>query len=88
MTLKIQKAADGDVIVFALCGRIEGEQVEQLQNLLAFETEDHPIVLDLKEVDLVNRDAVRFLARCAAEGIKLDRCPAYIREWISREQQQ
>ncbi len=85
MTLKIQRAADGDVVVFTLSGRIEGERVEQLQGLFESETEDHRIVLDLHGVDLVDRDAVRFLARCAADGIQLEHCPAYIREWILRE---
>jgi hypothetical protein len=41
--------------------------------------------LDLEGVDLVDQATVRFLARCAADGIQLERCPAYIREWIVRE---
>lgn len=85
MTLKIQRAADGDVVVFALSGRIEGERVAELQRLLASEASNHLIVLDLHEVDLVDRDTVRFLARCAADGIQLEHCPAYIREWIVKE---
>ena len=85
MTLKIERAADGDVVVFTLSGRIEMERVAELQSLLASEGSDHRIVLDLVEVDLVDQDTVRFLARCAADGIQLERCPAYIREWIVRE---
>jgi anti-anti-sigma regulatory factor len=85
MTLKIQRAADGGVVIFTLSGRMVGEQVEQLQSLFESETEGHRIVLDLEEVDLVDRDAVRFLARCPADGIELAHCPAYIREWIQRE---
>ena len=85
MTLKIQRAADGGVVIFTLSGRMVGEQVEQLQSLFESETEGHRIVLDLEEVDLVDRDAVRFLARCTADGIELAHCPGYIREWIQRE---
>ena len=85
MTLKIQRAADGGVVIFTLSGRIVGEQVEQLQSLFESETEGHRIVLDLQDVDILDRDAVRFLARCAADGIQLEQCPAYIREWIVRE---
>ncbi len=33
----------------------------------------------------VDRDAVKFLARCAANGMELGHCPPYIREWIVRE---
>jgi hypothetical protein len=39
-------------------------------------------VLDLQEVQLVDHDAVRFLAGCEADGTQLEHCPAYIREWI------
>ena len=58
----------------------------ELQRL--FEAEDHNVIMDLKEVTLVDRDAVRFLARCEADSIKLENCPAYIREWIVREMDQ
>ena len=85
MTLKIQRAADGDVVTFALSGRIDVEQVTELQRLLESEAADHRIVLVLDEVDLVDREAVRFLASCAAVGIQLEQCPAYICEWMVRE---
>ncbi len=85
MTLRIQRAADGDVVIFTLSGRIEGERVAELQNLLASEPAYHRIVLDLREIDLVDRDTLRFLARCAANGMELGHCPQYIREWIVRE---
>ncbi len=85
MTLRIQRAADEGVVVFALSGRIEAEQVAELESLLDSEAGGFGIVLDLQEVDLVNGDAVRFLAQCAADGILLENCAAYIREWISRE---
>ena len=42
----------------------------------------------LKEVRLVDREAVQFLARCETEGVELDNCPAYIREWIEKERTQ
>jgi anti-anti-sigma regulatory factor len=85
MTLRIQRAADGDIVTLTLSGRIEGDRVAELQSLIGSEAEDHCIVLDLHEVDLVDRDTVRFLARCAAGGVQLEQCPAYIREWIERE---
>ena len=85
MTLKIQKSARKEVVVFTLSGRIEAEEVAELQRLFEVEGQDHHIVLDLKEVKLVNRDAVRFLARCEANSTRLENCPAYIREWIVRE---
>ncbi len=85
MTLRIQRAVDRDVVTFTLSGRVGGERVAELQTLLASEPASHRIVLDLQEVDLVDRDAVRFLARCAANGMELGHCLPYIREWIVRE---
>jgi hypothetical protein len=34
---------------------------------------------------LADRDAVKFLRSCEANGVKLENCPAYVREWIERE---
>ena len=45
----------------------------------------YPVIApDLKDLTLVDRDAVRFLKSCEAGGITLKNCPAYIREWIAR----
>jgi anti-anti-sigma regulatory factor len=84
--LKIERLAHGESVTFSLSGRIEMEDVAELQRL--FEAEDHNVIMNLKEVTLVDRDAVRFLARCEADSIKLENCPAYIREWIVREMDQ
>ena len=81
--LRIQTFPKEDVTVFALSGRITAEAVAELQGL--FEGRNSRVVLDLKEVKLVDRDTVRFLARCEATCIQLENCPAYIREWIERE---
>jgi hypothetical protein len=81
--LKIQRLANGQV-VFKLSGRIEAGEVTELQELLALETAGGELVLDLKDVTLVNQDAVTFLDGCEANRIKLKNCPAYIREWIDR----
>ena len=86
--LKIQRATDGQRVVFTLSGRIEAEQVAELQRLFALEAAGGSLVLDLHEVELVDREAVRFLARCEAEGTTLVHCPAYIREWIKRDRDQ
>ncbi len=88
MTLRIQRLAEGAAVVFALSGRIEAERVAELQGLLASEGAGRRIVLDLEDVDLVDRDTVKFLARCSAEGVQLARCPGYIREWILKEGEQ
>ena len=81
--LKIDRSANGQ-IVFTLCGRIEAEDIKQLQQLLASEAPGKQLVLNLKDVTLVNQDAITFLARSEADGIELENCPAYIRQWIEQ----
>ena len=82
---KIQRSTNGRLIVFTLSGRIKAIHVNELRTLLDSEADDLSLVLDLKEVKLVDRDVVSFLAGCEATGIKLANCPAYIREWIEGE---
>lgn len=85
MTFKIQKSEKEGIAVLTLSGRIKAEGVAELQRLFEAEGQDSRIVLDLKEVKLVDRDSVRFLAHCEKSGIELENCPAYIQEWIGRE---
>lgn len=82
--LKIQRKTNGGVI-FTLSGRIEAEDVDELRRLLDLEGADSQIALDLKDVTLVDRDAIKYLADCEADGTKLTNCPPYVREWIGRE---
>jgi anti-anti-sigma regulatory factor len=82
--LRIRRSTNGK-IVFTLSGRIEVEDVAELQRLLALELADRNLALDLADVILVDRDAVKFLAHCQADSIELENCPPYIREWIQRE---
>jgi len=86
MSFIIQRSVEEDNDTFILSGRISGEELAELQRVFKAEGKDHRIVLDLQEVGLVNLDAVRFLARCEENGIQLKNCPAYIREWILREE--
>lgn len=68
--------------VFALSGRIDAEDLEHLEKLLAGEPDAGTVSLDLREVGLVDRNTVKFLAACEARGVALENCPAYIREWL------
>jgi hypothetical protein len=82
--LKIQRKANGGVR-FTLSGRIEAEDIDELRRLLDLEGPDSHITLDLTDITLVDRDAVKFLADCQKDSIKLENCPPYVREWIGRE---
>jgi hypothetical protein len=73
--------------VFVLSGRIEAEELEELQRLLDSERGAKRVALNLRDIQLVSKEVVRFLARCEQEGLLLEHCPAYIVEWIRRERQ-
>ena len=82
--LKIRRAANGEVVL-TLSGRMEGENINDLQILFTSESGSRRIILDLKDLTLVDQEAVSFLARCETGGMRLRNCPAYIREWITRQ---
>jgi hypothetical protein len=81
--LRIQRASNGKV-VFSLSGRIEAEDIGELRRLFDLESSIAGIMLNLKELVLVDGDAVEFLAGCEAAGMTLKDCPAYVRTWIDR----
>ena len=82
--LKVTRAANGQV-VFTLSGLMDAENVAEMEGLFTSEAKGRQVVLDLKDLTLVDKDAVKFLERCESDSIKLKNCPAYIREWITRE---
>lgn len=83
MTLRIERSTRQGFTVFSLSGRIDAEQARELKEL--FDSDYRSIILDLQEVTLADRDAVKFLKRCEADGMKLENVPAYMREWMERE---
>jgi predicted metal-binding protein len=83
MTLRIERSVRQGITVFTLSGRITAVEVAELKAL--FDADYRTIVLDLQDVRLADRDAVKFLRDCEANGMKLENCPEYVREWIERE---
>jgi len=84
--LKIQRSSNGQV-TYTLSGQIEEEDIAELEAAISSEAKGRRIVLDLKNLTLVGRDAIAFLDRCEVNGIALKNCPAYIREWIKGERE-
>jgi hypothetical protein len=83
MTLKIVKGFENQQAVFRLSGRIRSVDLAEIKELMAGTNER--MFLDLKDVTIVDREVVAFLRECEANGIAFMNCPAYIREWISRD---
>ena len=83
MTLRIEKASDGNNTTIRLIGRMRAEHLEELEEEIR--VSGPAITFDLEEVTLVDVEIVRFLGTCEAQGGTLLRCPSYIRNWIGKE---
>ena len=82
--LKITRIANGEVVI-KLSGRMGAENVHELENLINAEASGRRVVLDLKDLRLVDQEVVSFLGRCEADNIQLANCPSYIGKWITGE---
>jgi hypothetical protein len=86
MACRVDRLIEPEVTVLRISGRITAQELEVLR--AAVEEESGAVVLDLKDVGLIDGDAVRFLAIIEANGGALRNCPAFIREWVNRERAQ
>jgi hypothetical protein len=84
MTLRIERSVREEFTVLTLSGRMKAEEVAELKAL--FDADYRTIVLDLRDVRLADHDAVKFLRSCERGGMTLENCPAYVREWMDREE--
>jgi hypothetical protein len=86
VTCKIDREAIGKSrLVLRVSGRLTGDYVNTLRTLL--EQESSALTLDLKDVRLVDGEAVKLLAIHESNGVRIDNCPLYVREWIRRERE-
>ena len=84
--LKIQRTMDRTV-VFTVSGRLDAENVDELCRLIDAEPAAAVVVLDLTDLVLADRDAVRLLRDCeTGERMVLRNCPAYIRVWMAADE--
>ena len=82
MTYRINRLSTEQGLVLCVSGRLAEEDLELVRMALDGR---QVVAIDLTEIELVSRDAVKVLVRAEAEGIELRSCPAYIREWITNE---
>ena len=84
MTCRIDRVLIGTgLLILQISGQLTGKDVELLWSLL--EQERSVVAIDLKDVLLVDREAVRLLALSELNGTEIRNSPAYIREWVTRE---
>ena len=70
-------------MVLHISGEITGQHTKTLREVL--EEEAGAVAIDLKNVAIVDREAVKLLALSEANGAELRNCPLYVREWVTRE---
>jgi len=83
--LRIHRTS-GRTILFTISGQLDADSVTELSQLVDAEPAEGVLVLDLTDLVLADRDAVRFLREHEARGrVVLRNCPAYVRTWIAGE---
>ena len=81
--IRIETSERPDLVTLLLSGRIQAGDLPELRRVM--ETYAQPMVINLRDVRLIDREAVRFLANFEAHNGQITSCPSYIREWIRRE---
>ena len=83
MTLKIERICEKRGTRISLSGELRSERLQEVLAEIASVTP--PVVLDLEEVNLVDIDGIRWLRACQRQGLRVENCQPYIREWMYQE---
>jgi hypothetical protein len=86
MTFKIERGSDGARSTIRLIGSVKPEHLQEIAHQL--EICGPRAALDLEGVTVVGVNVIHFLVERERQGTELLNCPAYVREWISREGEQ
>ena len=71
-------------ITLLLNGKVGEEAIRDLEsNIRKAHGAEQRVYIDLSEVTLVDRKAVRYLSGQAGRSVTLVNCPAYLRRWIT-----
>ena len=86
--LKIHRTS-GRTVVFTVSGQLDADSVNELRQVVDGDPAGGVLVLDLTDLVLADRDAVRFLRQDEARRrVVLRNCPAYVRTWMAGEHDQ
>ena len=83
MTLKIETYTNRRGTTIRLIGRMQAGHLEELEQQISESGSD--VALDLREVNLVDVEVVRFLGACEAQGVTILNGSPYINDWIAKE---
>jgi len=82
MTCRMDRRWTKRGLLLQISGRLASEDLEVVRTALDGR---NVVDIELSEVELVDLEAVQLLAQAELDGIELKNCPAYIREWITKE---
>ena len=85
MTYRIQRSTNAQGMTLFLSGELDTDHVAELRALIIAAESNRVVCLDLADVTLVHREAMKFLASVEASGAVLVNCPEYVRSWVDAE---
>jgi len=85
MTLRIERTSEGEREIIRLIGRLEQENLGTLE--IETRRPGRVICIDLRDVTLIDIHIVRYLIARQYDGAVLQNIPAFIQEWMRREQE-
>jgi len=86
--LKIHRTTGGTPVI-TISGHLDANNVNELCQVVDAEPPGGVLVLDLADLVLADREAVRVLRQYEARGrVVLRDCPAYVRTWMAGEHDQ
>ena len=78
-------SANAESATIALSGHLQREHIEQLDALLQqAASQSGKVLLNLQSLQLVDRDATRFLFAWKERGVEIVGCQAYISRWVQQ----
>lgn len=85
MTIRVERTSEAGTVTLGISGRVVAEHIEAIRSELP--NSGPSVVIDLEYATGGDLDGIRFLRDCERRGVRLIHCSQYLRDWISREDQ-
>jgi hypothetical protein len=85
MTLRIERTSEGEREIIRLIGRIQQDDLGTLETQTR--GSGQVLCIDLRDVTLIDIHVVGYLIAWQREGVSFQNIPAFIQEWMRREQE-
>jgi len=84
--LRIESMRQGNRLILRLIGELRSGDIGILQSEIW--RDGVSVILNLKELSVVDLAGIRFLLDCRERGIDIEESPPYVREWMKRESEE